>query len=292
MLPPFATLLKCAELRRWDAVPLGSTEGGLLRARREAVMERLALCVVCAVLIGVPIGCGDDETNRGPGTAGMGGDAGMGGSGGMEDRVLLTATVTEAPSIDDKLFDGPPLEGVELCEADTTNCATTNVLGLAEIMVPANEEVAYTVSKEGFVPYFIGDVSEPPSIGSTWPMIRDALMAVEAARVEITWPSDDGLVAVAAFPLQAGVVWDVDDETTTVYYMDEDSIARTDLTETTSTGRGGFYNATAGTRVVDFGGAATNCTPGIAWPGTEANQIRVPVRAGHIGYGSMTCDEP
>ena len=100
------------------------------------------------------------------------------------------------------------------------------------------------------------------------------------------------LVALAAFPLQAGVVWDVDDETTTVYYMDEDSVAQADLTEKTSTGRGGFYDATAGTRVIDFGGAATNCTPGIAWPGTEANQIRVPVRAGHIGYGSMTCDEP
>jgi hypothetical protein len=206
--------------------------------------------------------------------------------------VTLITTVTEAPSIDCELFDGPPLEGVEVCEADTTNCATTDASGVAQIMVPANQEITYTISKDGFAPYAIGDVSEPPSIGSTWPMISDALMMAEGERVGFTWPTDDGLLPLAAFPLQAGVTWAIDDETTTVYYMDEACLAQTDLTATTSNGRGGFYDVSAGVREIDFGGAASNCTPAIAWPGNAANQIRVPVRAGHFAYGSMNCDAP
>ena len=216
----------------------------------------------------------------------MGGVAGMGGT------VSLSATVTEAPSIDCDLFNGPPLEGVDLCEADTTNCATTNAAGFAQIMVPANQEVTYTVSRDGFVPYAIGDVSEPPAITSTWPMISDSLMAAEGERVGFVWPSEDGILPLAALPLQAGVTWDIDDETARVYYMDEACLAQTDLTATTTIGRGGFYDASVGVREIEFGGTATNCTTGIAWPGTAANQIRVPVRAGHFGYGSMSCDEP
>lgn len=259
-------------------------------------MGRLAFCVVCSVLLAMSIGCGDENSSGGTagtgGAAGSGGQAGTGGAAGTSGTVALDATVTEAPSIDDELFDGPALEGVELCEADTTNCATTDAAGLAQIMVPANQEVTYTLSKDGFVPYVVGDLSESPGIGGTWPMIRDALMEAEGERVGFAWPSDDGLVALAVSPRQAGVTWEIDDETTTVYYMDEDVVAQTDLTATTTVGRGGFYDASVGVRAVDFGGAATNCAAGTAWAGDAANQIRVPTRAGHISYGSMGCDEP
>ncbi len=266
-------------------------------------MGRLALCVVCSSLLAMSIGCSEDggsggsagsggAAGSGGGAAGSGGEAGTGGAAGMGGTVALTATVTEAPSIDCELFDGPALEGVELCEADTTNCALTNAAGFAQIMVPANQEVTYTLSKDGFAPYAIGDVSEPPSIGSTWPMLSDALMEAEGERVGFAWPSDDGLLPLAAFPLQAGVTWEIDDGTATVYYMDEACLAQTDLTATTSGGRGGFYDVSVGVREIEFGGAAANCTPGIAWPGSAANQIRVPVRAGHFGYGSMNCDAP
>ena len=272
-------------------------------------MGRLALCVLCSVLLTMSIGCSEDgggggsagsggEAGSGGGAAGAGGEAGSGGEAGtggmagMDGTVTLTATVTEAPSIDCELFDGPPLEGVDLCEADTTNCATTDAAGFAQIMLPANQEVTYTLSKEGFAPYVIGDVSEPPVIAGTWPMISDALMEAEGERVGFAWPSDDGLVPLATLPLQAGVTWEIDDGTATVYYMDEACLAQTDLTATTSIGRGGFLDVSVGVREIEFGGAANNCTPGIAWPGTAANQIRVPVRAGHFGYGSMNCDAP
>jgi hypothetical protein len=266
-------------------------------------MGRLTLCVVCSVLVAMSVGCGEEGGSGGTagsggaggsggdgGIAGGGGEAGMGGTAGTA-TVALTVTATEAPNIAGGIFNGPPLEGVELCEADTTNCATTNAAGLAEIMVLANQEVTFTVSKDGFVPYVIGDVSRS-DITSTWPMISDSMMAAEGERVGFAWPSDDGLVALAVLPFQAGVTWDVDDETTTVYYMDEDGVAQTDLTATTSAGSGGFYDASVGVREVEFGGTAIDCTTAIGWPGNAANHIRVPARAGHISYGSMDCDAP
>ena len=63
---------------------------------------------------------------------------------------MLSVTVTDAPSFED--FSGPPLEGVELCETDTTNCAMTDADGLASLMLPTDQEVSYTLSKEGYVP--------------------------------------------------------------------------------------------------------------------------------------------
>lgn len=252
-------------------------------------------------MIAMMIGCSEEDGGGGAGTGGPGGTAGTGGTAGSgggagtggAPMVTLTATVTEAPSVDGMIFDGPPLEGVELCEADTTNCATTDAAGLAQIMVPANQEVTYTMSKDGFVSYVIGDVSEPPEIGTTWPMVSDALIVTESERLMMTWPSDsDGLLALAAFPLHPGVTWDVIDDTSIVYYMDADGVAQLDLTATTEFGRGGFYEVSAGVHEVEFGGTVTNCTAAIAWPGNAANQIRVPVRAGYFSYGSMNCEEP
>ena len=264
-------------------------------------MRRLALFLVGSAMIAMTIGCSDEDGGGGAGsggtggTAGTGGMAGAGGAAGMggSGMVQLSVTATEAPSIDGEIFNGPPLEGVELCEADTTNCATTDAQGLAQIMLPANQEVTYTVTKDGYVPYVVGDVSDAPLLTSTWPMITDALMVEEGERVGFTWPPDsEGLLPLAVSPNRAGVTWEIDDEAATVYYMDEDGVAQLDLTATTSAGRGGFYDVSVGVREVDYGGTATTCTPGIAWPGSAANQIRVPVRAAHISYGSMNCVEP
>ncbi len=270
-------------------------------------MERLIGSVLCAALIAWPTGCSDDASSGGGsgGDAGSGGEAGSGaaggsagaggtgGTGGSGDTVLLSAIVTRAPSIDDMLFGGPPFEEVELCEADTTNCSTTNALGFASIMVPANQEVTYTLSIAGYVPYFVGDVSDPPAITGTWPMISDALMEAEFQRIGLTWPSDSfGLLALGVSPRQPGVTWKVLNETTEGYYMDAECVAHRELAATTNCGRGGHYEVGPGTHVVEFGGTATNCSPGIAWPGTAANQIRVPVRALHIGWGNMQCDDP
>ncbi|MDH3655145.1 MAG: hypothetical protein OEN21_12810 [Myxococcales bacterium] len=264
-------------------------------------MERLALFLVGSTVIAMTIGCSEESGGGGAGSGGAGGIAGTGGMTGTggaagmggSGMVQLSVTVTEAPSLDDELFNGAPFEGVDLCDADTTNCATADAQGLAQITLPANQEVTYTVSKDGYVPYVVGDVSDPPALASTWPMISDALMAAEGERVGFAWPPDsEGLVALAVVPNRAGVTWEIDDGAATVYYMDEDAVAQLGLTATTNAGRGGFYDVSVGVREVDYSGTITTCTPGIAWPGSAANQIRVPARATHISYGSMNCDEP
>ena len=265
-------------------------------------MKRLALGVVCCALIGIPIGCSSENGEQtggsggmagAGGAAGMGGDAGTGGAGGVDGTITLTATVTEAPSLDADMFTGPPLEGVELCETDTTNCATTGADGTASIMIAASQEFSFTLSKEGYAPYLAGDVSDVPvlSVGN-YPMISDALMEAESERLTFEWPSNTtGLVGLAVFPLRAGVMWEIDDEGAIGYYHDADGVAQTDLTATTDSGRGGFYEASEGVREVDFGGAIPTCTVRTAWPTETVNRIRVPVQAGHISFGSMDCDE-
>ncbi|MBT8469725.1 MAG: hypothetical protein KJN97_13350, partial [Deltaproteobacteria bacterium] len=201
--------------------------------------------------------------------------------------------VTEAPSIDAAIFTGPGLEGAELCETDTTNCATTDAAGLASIMLPADQEVSYTVSKDGYGPYLLGDVTDEPLPTTNWPLISDALLEADAMKVIVPYPwSPDGTLSLAAFSLRAGVTYELLDETATPFYTDEQQETTVGLTATTSTGRGGFFEVTPGEHQIEFGGTATNCTARIAWPGDAANRIRVPVRAGHLSFGSMDCDEP
>ena len=45
-------------------------------------------------------------------------------------------------------------EGVEICEADTDNCVTTG-FGRADLDVPSNQEVTFTLEKEGFGPLLL-----------------------------------------------------------------------------------------------------------------------------------------
>lgn len=238
-------------------------------------MGRLTTSVVFAVLIAVPVGCSDDQS-------------------GNAETVTLTATVTEAPSLDRDFFEGPPLEGVELCQADTTNCATTGTDGMASITLPASRELSFTISREGYVTYLAGDVTDEPMIATgNYPMVSDAIMQQEAERLMFEWPSSStGLLALAAFPVHAGVTWEIAQASATAYYIDTMGVAQTDLSSTTGFGRGGFLEVSEGVHEVDFGGAVASCTARTAWPSDTANRVRVPVRAGYISFGSMDCDGP
>ena len=206
---------------------------------------------------------------------------------------MLTVTVTEPISLDD-LFGGPPLEGVELCESDTTTCATTDADGRAEIEVTANAEITYTLTKEGYLPYLVPVLPTGP-MSSTWPMLSEQLGEDFADIMMISFPWVGGLVAVAAFPLAPGATFDLVGETVPAYYTDDDGVAVPVpmLTATSSDGRGGFVEVSPGEHEVEFGGTASDCKRSFGWPSTEANRIRLPVEAGYITYGSMNeCSAP
>ncbi|MBW2379801.1 MAG: hypothetical protein JRG70_09690, partial [Deltaproteobacteria bacterium] len=235
------------------------------------------------------VGCSDVGSGGDGGSGGAGGTAGNGGSGGAGGTVALSVSVTEAESLN-PFVRGSAFEGVELCETDTTNCATTDVDGAAEIMVSANQEISYTVSKDGYGPWLIGDVTDETLRTTFWPMFTDAMLADDAEAVEIPYTWTGGLLALQVVPNMAGVTFDLLDETGIQYYADEAGINTLGLTATTTIGSGGFAEVSPGEPQVEFGGTATNCTPSIAWPGDAANQIKVSVRVGYISYGSMICD--
>jgi len=205
--------------------------------------------------------------------------------------VELTVTATEAPSLED-LWEGPQLAGVELCQTDTTNCAVTDSVGFAQITLPANQEISYTLKKEGYVSYLVGDVSDETVEGTTWPMASVELATLAADLLEIAYPWTGGAVALSlpTSSPRAGVTYDIMNGTATAYYFDEAGTPTLDLTATTSNGHGGFVEVSPGEPQFEFGGTATNCVPSVAWPGDAPNRIRVPVRVGYQSYGSMNCD--
>ncbi len=210
-------------------------------------------------------------------------------TGALGGSVALSVSVTEAESLN-PLVRGSAFEGVELCETDTTTCATTDADGAATIMVSANQEISYTVSKDGYGPWFIADVTDETLRTTFWPMLSDAMLADDAESLGIPYPYTGGAFALQVVPSMAGVTFDPLDETGVQYYVNEAGINTLGLTATTSEGRGAVLELSPGEYQVEFGGTATNCTPGIAWPGDAANRIKVPVRVGHISYGSVNCD--
>ncbi|MFW2387900.1 MAG: hypothetical protein ACN4G0_06170 [Polyangiales bacterium] len=204
---------------------------------------------------------------------------------------MLTVTVTEPESFE-KLFDGPPLEGVEVCETDTETCATTDADGIAEIEVTANTEVTYTLTKEGYLPYLVPVVPVGP-MSSFWPMLSDQIAEDFADTMMTPYPFTAGLIALAALPTMPGATFDVVGETVPGYYNDENGTPVPTLTATTSFGRGGFVEVSPGEQEIEFGGTASDCRRSFGWPADAPNRIRLPVEAGYITYGSMNnCDAP
>jgi hypothetical protein len=265
--------------------------------RRSTFVLLLSGCV--ATLLAVPsAGCesdpaasdGDGGDGGAGGTAGTGGVAGMNGSGGT---VPLTVQVFEAESISSSDL-GPGLEGVEVCEDGTDNCELTDESGSATIMLPAGRAIGYTMTKEGHISYLVWDVTDDTfgGLSSNWPMFTESQIEEIAIHLMIDYPLQGSWLVFGAVPFRAGATFELVGETAKSFYNDDDGVPQLDHAETTSDGRGGFVDLDEGEHEVEFGGAATNCTPSIAWNDETPNRIRVVLRAGFHTYASMTCDTP
>jgi hypothetical protein len=206
----------------------------------------------------------------------------------------IFVSASEATSVSSSGDSIGPAEGVEVCETDTINCVETDADGEARLTLPRDEVVSYTLSKDGYTPWLVADVTEPgfAAVNSTgWIMFSEAQMAELAADLMMPYPWTGGWIALRAFPRMAGVTFDLVGETATGYYNDEAGTVRLDLTATTSGGDGGFLEVTPGEHQLEFGGTATGCVASFAWPGDAPNQIKVPVKVGYITWGTMRCDD-
>ncbi|MDH3654564.1 MAG: hypothetical protein OEN21_09870 [Myxococcales bacterium] len=257
--------------------------------------------IICVCSLGVlPIlGCSETTGDGGAGgDAGAGGSAGSGGAGGDSLTYVIRFTGLEP--------DGSVVgvEGVELCEADTDNCALSNVLGTATLVLPADQEILLTAEKEGYGKWLTADVSDEDAEASTTRRIyTDAQLEAVASQLNTAYPWTDGIVGLVKNPSEtegltfapagstAGAVGE------SFYYDSATEEYRADLVAGTAVetnwylplGAGGFTEVTPGEQQFEFGGTAGNCVASWAWPGDTANTIRVPVREGYRTYGSMIC---
>jgi hypothetical protein len=192
-----------------------------------------------------------------------------------------------------------PLEGAEVCEDGTDNCATTNVDGEATLQIPGNLEFAYAVTPpSAFFPSLIPQVSDsdiPPSPNFTV-LSEDTLMGF-AALLNTEFPPTTGTIGLVVyenpFPELVGipgVSFELIEGTGRLYYLNDSNLPTTMLTETVDNGSGGFVEASEGTLEIGLSGVQNCERPYSAWPGSEANQFRVPSRVGFLTLPAIWCD--
>ena len=218
-----------------------------------------------ALLVLPSAGCGDSEAPTAP----------------------VTVRVTEFVDLSDLQR---PMPGAEVCEADTDNCTMTDEEGIATINLPADAEVSYTITKEGFASYLLSDVNNGNLEHWTW-MFPEEEVTRLAGLIGTTFPgTGDGLIIIRAFT-DPGVMFDLVGESNEPFYFLDGGTPSREIDATTEDKRGGFTDVAPGEYEFDVIGAPGPCQPFVVWPGDQDDRFKVPVKAGHISWVSVTCGE-
>jgi hypothetical protein len=251
---------------------------------------------ICLLALGV-MGCSETA-----GTGGSGGSAGSGGTGGGEIRqyeIRLTGVEPDGSN--------PFIEGVEVCQVDTENCALSNEFGTATLNVLADQEIAFTIEKEGYGKWVMADVSgENTETIADRRMYTDAQLEAVAGQLNTEYPWTDGIVGLVINPSDVegltfapvgstvGAVGEsfYYDSATDEYSLDLEAGTAVAANWLLPLGAGGFTEVTPGVQQFEFREPGGNCEASWAWPGDMPNTIRVPVREGYRTYGSLICTVP
>ncbi len=217
-------------------------------------------------------------------------DTGLGPPTQNPPSVELTLTLVVGASGADR----PPLEGAAFCETDTENCEMTDANGQAtiEVGVPADQRISYTYAKEGYLSVLYSDVVDETLFTDRihW-TVTDAEAKRQADLVMTPYPYEGTGSIVVSVGL-IGATFELVGASGKGFYFDAQGDPSLDLDSTMANGAGGFVEVAPDEVEVRLGGTATNCTPLSAWPGSEANTIRMPIKAGFISWSSMSCDAP
>ena len=247
---------------------------------RDMKLVNVLMCVAWTL-----VGCGESTND------------GSGGTGGSSATVMIDLSVLQfepGTNVD------PPLEGAEVCVENTTNCVTSDAAGMARLEIPANSELALLVTADGFGPTVTPQTTTDQDITTqVAPLLADATVTLLAGVLNTPYPPGaNGLVALSVLTAPItdnnngipGVTLTPDREAA-VYYLDENEIPRRDLSATTApSGAGGLIEVAPGTWELELGGTASNCVVVAGWPGSTESSVRLPVRAGFITQGFVTCD--
>ncbi|MGB8332367.1 MAG: hypothetical protein WCE62_19745 [Polyangiales bacterium] len=234
-------------------------------------MQRVGVLATVVVL-----GCGNSESDK---------------------TVTLDLTVVE---FDPGSDEDTPFEGAEVCVADTSNCATSDADGIVQLEIPANAELELLVTAEGYTPTLTPQTTSDQDITTQLtPLLSDQTATLLAGVLNTPYPlGDNGLAAISVLTAPvtasnngiAGVTL-TPDPGATVFYLDENEFPTRDLSATTApSGAGGLIEVAPGTWELDLGGTASNCVIVAGWPGSTDSSVRLPVRAGFVTQGFVTCD--
>jgi hypothetical protein len=187
--------------------------------------------------------------------------------------------------------DPAPLEGVQICETNATNCTVTDADGTAKLELPVGgTEFSYTVEADGYATYLVGDIN-PRGFKQTIVMVTNQEMAEQHARVGSDYPMrGTGTVLLQILPALPGATFDLRDATGMPFYLDEAGDWSRDLKATTNFGWGGFTDVSPGEFQINVGGIAGCVLPtGIGWLGDVQNSVRLPVQEGYTTLAAMRC---
>jgi hypothetical protein len=244
---------------------------------------------VCALGLMPLVGCSDGSG----GTAGTGGTAGSGGA----DTTSIAGVITGWDPLQGPLG---PLEGVEICETDTDNCALTDAAGSVTVQVPTDQETSVTMAKEGFAKYLLPVVVSAEVVPIPFSMATEQRIEDMHGLVMSPYPMEgtgDVVIGVTAGSAFAGATFDLGDAAGQVFYYDDQGNWDADLTSTGTYGGGpwgGFTEVSPGVVQVEIGGTATSCErlSVSGWPGDVANSVRMPIREGYQSQVQVACDAP
>jgi hypothetical protein len=218
-------------------------------------------------------------------------DTGLGAPTQIPPTVELTLTLVVGASG----IDRPPLEGAAFCETDTENCEMTDANGQAtiEVVVPADQQISYTYTKDGYVSALRTEVVDDTFVGvrTNW-TLTDAEMKRLADLLMTPYPYEGTGSIVVDVGLLSGATFELVPASGTGFYYDAQGDPSLDLDSTSTSGAGGFFEVAPGEVEVRLGGTATNCVAAFGWPGSEANTIRMPIKAGFVSWSGLICAAP
>jgi hypothetical protein len=250
----------------------------------------LGLICVGALCVFPLTGC--SETAGDGGGGGDGGTGGIGGDGGAAGG-NTASLVTVVTSWDPEMGVTGSLEGVEVCETDTTNCEMTDINGNVTLTPVIDEETSYTFDKEGFGPYL-----EPMVVSedgaAAYGMATDARINDMYDLVMSPYPMvGTGSVFIELNDGLAGATFVLTGGEGKAFYWDEDQNWDASLTATTSTAGGGFVEVSPGEYEVEVGGTAENCEVigRGGWPRDAANTVGFPIQEGYLTRARLDCDD-
>ncbi len=165
---------------------------------------------------------------------------------------------------------------------------------------PPTRKLELLITAAGYTPTLTPQTTTDQDITTQLtPLLSDETVTLLAGVLNTPYPpGDNGLVAISVLTAPvtasnngiAGVTLTPDREAAT-YYLDENEFPTRDLSATTApSGAGGLIEVAPGTWELELGGTASNCVVVAGWPGSTDRSVRLPVRAGFITQGFVTCD--